>query len=190
MKKEKRSKKKGSIKMTLLFLIMLIFIYSLATMGSYFILKDKFAFESDFISDIESRVKLNGDDGMQEPVRLYKDRRNVSNRGMFVMRKDTLLTIAEDVIRNGIKPYRAKLLDLYMDREGVLYIDFGSEIIKNFSGSADEEMNFIAGLFRAVKKKIPELSAMKILIEGREVESIGGHIDISKPIGGEIAQRI
>jgi hypothetical protein len=28
---------------------------------------------------------------------------------------------------------------------------------------------------------------MKILIEGREVDSLGGHIDISIPIGEEIA---
>ena len=124
-------------------------------------------------------------------LRLYGDSgRKQDDQDSAVLRKDTLLVVAEDIIRKYVKPYSVRLLDLYMDKEGVIYIDFGGELIKNFKGDALEELRIIAGLYRGIKSTVPGFTALKILIEGRETESFGGHIDISKPIGGEIAEAI
>ena len=46
---------------------------------------------------------------------------------------------------------------------------------------------FLGRLFNGIRTSVPGLTAMKILIEGKEVQNLGGHIDISKPIGEEIA---
>ncbi len=77
-----------------------------------------------------------------------------------------------------------------MDKEGIIYIDLSNGLRKNFKGDAYEEFSIIAGLYKSIKTTIPDFTALKILIEGREAESFGGHIDISKPIGGEIAGSI
>ena len=122
-------------------------------------------------------------------LRLYES--NVYfEAGGTVLRKDRLLVITEDIIREHMSPYGVRLIDLYLDKEGVIYIDFSSEIRKNFKGDVSEELGIIAGLYKGIKSNIPGLTAIKILIESREAETLGGHIDISKPMGEEIARDI
>jgi hypothetical protein len=160
--------------------------------ASYFYFKDKFSFESSFIAEIESR-KANAIDKNRgnDIQRLYETRGSDQLiQGSMIFRKDTLLVTAEDFIRQHLSSYSATLLDLYLDQEGIIYIDFGSEIKKKFRGDAYGEMNVLAGLFKGMKNIVPGLSAIKILIEGKEAETFGGHIDISKPLGEEIAYSI
>jgi hypothetical protein len=160
--------------------------------ASYFYFKDKFSFESSFIAEIESRkANVVDEDRGNDIQRLYKTKGDDQLlKSSIIFRKDTLLVTAEDFIRHNLSSYRATLLDLYLDQEGIIYIDFGSEIKKNFRGDAYGEMNVLSGLFKGMKNIIPGLSAIKILIEGKEAETFGGHIDISKPLGEEIAYSI
>jgi hypothetical protein len=173
----------------MLFLI-LSFIMSVGT--SFLYLKDKFAFDSSGISVEELKNHEKGDEHTGERrMRLYKPKeRELPVRGGEVLRKDALLVMVEDFIRKSVEPYHVDLLDLYLDKEGVIYIDFGSEIKRNFRGDAHEELSILAGLYRGIKDTVPDLTAMKILIEGREAKSIGGHIDISRPIREEVTYNV
>lgn len=192
MKNSERNNKKNKKKRVWLYPLVLVATFAISTGSSYFYLKEKFMFESDFIADIESRLADSTDkDDDEDSLRLYESSEHVpSIAGGAVLRKDTLLVIAEDIIRNHVEPYDVKLLDLYVDKGGVVYIDFGSEMKNNFKGDALEELKIISGLFRGMKSTFPGFTALKILIEGREDESFGGHIDISKPIGEEIVESI
>jgi hypothetical protein len=145
-------------------------------------------FESDFIADIESaQYKEALTQKKTGNSRLYRSTEHISTvKGGTVFRKDDLLMIVEDFIRKHVEAYGVRLLDLYLDREGVIYIDFGSELKKNFRGDANEELTILAGLYRGIKSTIPELAYLKILIDGSEAESFGGHIDISRPVGEEV----
>lgn len=192
MKRKKRGKKAQNRERSWLFIITLIISFSISMGASYFYFKDKFSFESSFIAEIESR-KANAidKDRGNDIQRLYETRGSDQLiQGSMIFRKDTLLVTAEDFIRQHLSSYSATLLDLYLDQEGIIYIDFGSEIKKNFRGDAYGEMNVLAGLFKGMKNIVPGLSAIKILIEGKEAETFGGHIDISKPLGEEIAYSI
>lgn len=102
-------------------------------------------------------------------------------------RKDRMLVLAEDTIKKMVEENDVKLLDLYLDRNGVIYMDFSDELKKNYDMDIAQELTFLAALFNGIRSSVPGLTAMKILIEGREVDSLGGHIDISIPIGEEIA---
>jgi hypothetical protein len=166
--------------------------FSVSAGAGFFYFKEKFAFESSFIADIESRHALaERIKKKKTDMRLYDADKHISEtESTQVFRKDTMLVVAEDIIRKQVKPYSVRLLDLYMDREGIVYIDFGDELRKNFHGDTLEELNILAGLFRQIKAAVPGFKALKILIEGREAESFGGHVDISKPIGKEIAEKI
>lgn len=175
-----------------LFLFVLVVSFAFSAGSSYFLLKDEFAFDSAFLADIEARKDKEGLMGQgRDARRLYGAGKQESDtEDSVVLRQDTLLVVTEDIIRNYVKSYKVRLLDLYMDKEGVIYIDFGDEFKKNFHGDAFEEVKMIAGLYSSIKSTIPGFNALKILIEGREADSIGGHIDISRPIGEEIAKHI
>jgi hypothetical protein len=90
------------------------------------------------------------------------------------------------VIRKYLKTFGTNLLDLYIDKRGIIYVDIGKEIRKNFMGDAYEEYRIITGLCRSIRSSIPDFMALKILIDGEETESLGGHIDISRPMRGDI----
>lgn len=190
MKKAKRrGKREGTSFLSYIFILIVLFVITAGV--SYIYLKPKFAFKSSFIEDIEAkRLKPKDTTKKEGPRRLYKsDEYTTSIWYDTEFRKDVVIVTVEDVIRKYIKPYGVNLLDLYMDKEGVVYVDLSNEIRKDFKGDAMEEYNIIAGLYKSIQTSIPDFSLlkMKILIEGKEVESIGGHIDISRPIGGEIA---
>ncbi len=193
MKKSKPGRRKKQEKRGIwLYLTVLVVSFGVSAGGSYLYLQEQIVFESSVMADIESRHNVSSrkekDNGS---LRLYEARNNeqVVKDGT-VFRKDASLVVVEDIIRKNVKDYGVQLLDLYFDRAGTVYIDFSGEIKKKFSGDATEELNVIAGLFKGIKAEIPGLKALKILIEGREAESFGGHIDISKPIGREIAETI
>lgn len=192
MKRSKRNRKSDMKTGRGIFLLVLFISFSVSAGAGFFYFKDKFAFESSFIAEIESRHALaERIKKKKTDMRLYDaDKHTSEAESARVFRKDTMLVVAEDIIRKQVKPYSVRLLDLYMDREGIVYIDFGDELRKNFHGDTLEELNILAGLFRQIKAAVPGFKALKILIEGREAESFGGHVDISKPIGKEIAEKI
>ncbi len=192
MKRSKRNKKKQKKMSRPLFVFLLVIAYT-GTMGiSYFYFKDRFAFESSYIADIGlERDNVYSEAPEGDPSRLYESKRSSPViRSGTVFRKDALLFVAEDIIKKNMMPYKVRLLDLYMDREGIIYIDFGGELKKNFKGSATVELRMFAGLYKGIKFKVPGFTALKILINGKETESFGGHIDISRPIGEKIAESI
>lgn len=174
------------------FLLILVLLFAVSAGTSFFLFKDKFAFDSSFIADIESRQdKKVSESPKKETSRLYRaEKQEQDSKDNAVSRKDTLLVAAEDIIKKYVTPYNVRLLDLYMDQEGVIYIDFGDELKRNFNGDAIEEIKVLAGLFSGLRSTVPGFTALKILIEGKEAESFGGHVDISKPIGEEIAKHI
>ena len=73
-----------------------------------------------------------------------------------------------------------------MDKNSDIYVDFSDELRKNFNGDASEERQIIAGLYKSIKANVPDFESLRILINGKEAESFGGHIDISVPIGDAI----
>ena len=174
------------------FLLVLVVLFAVSAGVSFFFFRDKFAFDSSFIADIESRKDKKAAEGpRKDPGRLYGGGGQEHDyQDGEALRQDAQLVIAEDSIRKYIEPYKVRLLDLYMDYEGVIYVDFGDEIKRNFSGSAIEELRLITGLYKGIKAAVPGCTALKILIQGSEAESFGGHIDISRPIGGEAAENI
>lgn len=189
MKKTQRNKGSNKEGGSWKFFILMIAVLFITAGASFLYFKPRFSFESSFISDITSGSNTASDKTEQnDPGNLYKGSSDaVSEEGG---REDSAIVIAEDVIRGYIKPYNTQLLDLYVDKTGVIYIDLSDGLQKNFKGDALEEFNMIAGLYNKLKAAVSNFTAMKILIQGKEAESLGGHIDISKPIGEGIAADI
>lgn len=186
MKRTRRSKKGGR-----LFIIALLLTFAVGMGGSYFLLKGKFTFDSSFLKEAASgRSKPAYNEQKEAPRRLYEGSDPAQIEASAEVKKAASLAAAEEAIRKYMKSYGVRLLDLYMDKDGIIYIDLGDELKKNFKGDASEELRLIAGLYKSLEPAVPGLTALKILLEGHEAESIGGHIDISKPIGKEIAENI
>ncbi len=189
MKKSQQSKKKAESKGSWKFFLLVIVVFLVTSAASYYYFKPTFSFDSPFKAGMNggkehASEEIEGD----EVYKLYRTGSAAFYEEEF--RQDTFLVIAEDVITKYIKDYDIRLRDLYMDRSGVIYIDLSDGLRKNFKGDAIEEFNIVAGLYNRIKTTVPGFTALKIMIQGKEVDSFGGHIDISRPIGDGIAARI
>ncbi|MEK6527645.1 MAG: GerMN domain-containing protein [Nitrospirota bacterium] len=184
MKKTHRIKK-NSRRLRYLLAVLLIFVISAA--ASYFYFKPRLAFKSSFIENIESHLPgTKPPAGEKNSQRLYNSQSESAAEDNRQTAPDSTLVTAENTIKKYMEPYGTKLLDLYMDKDGTVYVDFSNELKKKFTGDAYDEYRIVADLYENIRINVPGFNALKILIDGKEAASIGGHIDISRPIGKEI----
>lgn len=78
-------------------------------------------------------------------------------------------------------PAETRLLALYVTEDGIGYVDFDRAISEKHPGGSLSELFTIFSIVNTLALNIPEIEAVKILIEGREAETLAGHIDIRFP---------
>jgi hypothetical protein len=94
---------------------------------------------------------------------------------------------AESILQEYFRGFKSELKNtvvrgVYEDRNKVLYIDLSDEFRRNFSGDARYEYYLLKSLYQTLITNISEISDVKLLVEGREIESAGGHILILVPL--------
>ena len=67
-------------------------------------------------------------------------------------------------------------------RERTAYVDFSREIVDGFTGGSAGEYLLVASLVQTVCANFRDIDAVRILVEGEDVDTIGGHLDVSRPI--------
>ncbi len=115
-----------------------------------------------------------------------------------VQRRTTQMAVAEVVIGEFLRgpvnakisgiPRDAKLLGLYKSDDGILYVDLSDEFRRNFEGDAVAEFLLLKGFYESLISNVQDITDVKILIEGREMETLGGHIYILYPLREIVSQ--
>ena len=110
------------------------------------------------------------------------------------------LAIAEAAIEEYLKgpagtavsniPKDVRLLGLYKDTGGMLYVDLSDEFRRNFQGDALMEFLLLKGLYESLISNIPDIQDIKVLIEGKEIETLGGHLYLLHPLKDMVSQEI
>ncbi len=62
------------------------------------------------------------------------------------------------------------------------YVDFSSELKSGFTGGSTQEYLLIASVVRTVSENFQDISRVQILVEGKTVDSLGGHYEIAEPL--------
>ena len=126
-------------------------------------------------------------------LRIYQPRNNrleMSERK--IPRRISNTAIAEAVIEEFFKPATAdgvstipqnvKLLGLYKDEGLMFYIDLSDEIRRNFQGDALSEYLLLKGIYESLVSNVQDFQDAKILVEGKEIETLGGHFYLKYPL--------
>ena len=80
-------------------------------------------------------------------------------------------------------PKGTLLYEVYVDEQSTAYLDFSHHLKDGHIGGTTSEALTVAAILRTVKVNFPdEIRRVQILIEGLETDTIGGHVDISKPL--------
>jgi len=80
-------------------------------------------------------------------------------------------------------PVGTKLRSLFWTEDGIMYIDLTEEFTLNHPLGTWAEMTSIYSLVNTIIYNIKEVKFVKILIEGKEINDIAGHINTLYPLG-------
>lgn len=66
-------------------------------------------------------------------------------------------------------------------RDGIATVDFDGSILKGFVGGSTGE-EFLIGSIVDTLTNFPEIKRVKFLVDGKEIETLSGHMDLSTPL--------
>jgi len=79
-------------------------------------------------------------------------------------------------------PEGTELRAVYLTPNGDAFVDLNREVTQKHGGGSLDELLTIYALVNALTTNMPEISTVQILIEGLEVDTLAGHIDIRHPL--------
>jgi spore germination protein GerM len=79
-------------------------------------------------------------------------------------------------------PTDTRLRDVFVTDRGDAFVDFSSEISSKHSGGALDELLTIYTIVDALTINLPAITRVQILIDGKEVDTLAGHIDLRHPL--------
>ncbi|MBU0649570.1 GerMN domain-containing protein [Patescibacteria group bacterium] len=108
-----------------------------------------------------------------------------------IHRLEDRLHLAKEVINELIKgptstnlfptiPQQTQLHELYLHKD-IAYVDFSNELIKNHPGGSSGEIQTIFSIVNTLTANFSEIKYVQFLVEGKEIETIAGHIDTTMP---------
>ena len=99
--------------------------------------------------------------------------------------KQTITALLGDSISGLYQtiPEGTALYEVYIDEQLTTYLDFSHHLKDGHIGGTTGEALTVSAILRTIKANFPnQIRKVQILIEGLETDTIGGHIDISKPL--------
>ncbi len=79
-------------------------------------------------------------------------------------------------------PADTRVRAIYITQEGICYVDLNSDVADKHPGGITSELFSIYSIVNSVVLNVPEVEAVKILINGEESETLAGHIDLQVPV--------
>lgn len=85
--------------------------------------------------------------------------------------------------RSGAIPRGVQLRELFITSQGVAYLDLSQEVVSNHPGGSSAEELTVFSLTQTLIANFPSVKTAKILVEGREIQTLAGHLDLTIPYG-------
>ena len=93
---------------------------------------------------------------------------------------EALLAGTDDKKLTAVFPKKAKLRKVSVSG-GVVKVDFDKNLISGFVGGSTGEEMLVGSLVNTLTE-FPEIKKVQILVEGKEIDSLSGHLDLSRPV--------
>ena len=104
---------------------------------------------------------------------------------------------AREIVAAQVAPVAAPLLSaippgttvraLFLTEGGHAYVDFSPEIVSGHTGGTAHELLTIYTIVNALTENLPAVTAVQVLVDGKEVETLAGHVDLRNPLGKNAA---
>jgi hypothetical protein len=82
----------------------------------------------------------------------------------------------------ALMPPGSVLRNFYLTERGDAFVDLGPEIVAKHPGGSAAELLTVFAIVNAVTANLPAVTRVQILIDGKEVDSLAGHVDLRRPL--------
>lgn len=79
-------------------------------------------------------------------------------------------------------PAGTKLTSLFVDSRGIAYVSLSREAVDGAPGGSAWEQLAVHSLVGSLTRAVPQVRRAQILVEGKEIESLTGHLDLRGPV--------
>lgn len=79
-------------------------------------------------------------------------------------------------------PAGTTLRALFVTEKGEAYVDLSRELAEAHPGGSLNELLTVYALVDALTVNLPAISTVQVLIDGKEVETLAGHVDLRSPL--------
>jgi hypothetical protein len=84
-------------------------------------------------------------------------------------------------------PPGTTLRALYVTDRGEAFVDFSHEIVAAHSGGSMNEALTVYTIVNALTANLPAVASVQLLVDGKQVETLAGHIDLRRPLEKNLA---
>jgi len=112
-------------------------------------------------------------------------RREVPLAGGVVAQGRQILTAQLAAAPDGqrsVIPAGTQLRAFYVTERGDAFVDLSPEVTTGHPGGTLNELLTVYALVNAVTANLPAVQRVQLLVDGKEVDTIAGHVDIRRPL--------
>jgi germination protein M len=84
-------------------------------------------------------------------------------------------------------PDGTKLRAIHLGAAGEAFVDLSREASSAHPGGTSDEILTVYCIVNAVTENLPAIRAVQILVDGREVDTLAGHVDLRRPLHRDAA---
>ncbi|MDO8585740.1 MAG: GerMN domain-containing protein [Armatimonadota bacterium] len=122
-------------------------------------------------------VKISGNEARLTPL-TYQVAKSADRRKAAIEKQIAISARGGDSA--GLIPRGTRVLSLNVDR-GLATLDLSREFVNNFHGGSRQESLTVEAILRTLTQ-FREITRVRILVEGRSVDTLGGHLVLSEPL--------
>lgn len=75
-----------------------------------------------------------------------------------------------------------KVRQIFVTEDGTAFVDLSKEAVTNHRGGSLDELFAVYAIVNAITVNLPAIKGVQILIDGQEVDTLAGHVDLRHPL--------
>jgi hypothetical protein len=86
-----------------------------------------------------------------------------------------------------VVPKGTTLRAFYVTDRGDAFVDLSGEVAKAHPGGSFNELMTVYAIVNAITTNLPAVQRVQILVDGKEVDTIAGHVDVRRPLERDVS---
>jgi spore germination protein GerM len=79
-------------------------------------------------------------------------------------------------------PHGTQLRALFITEKGEAFVDLSREVVTAHPGGSTNELLTVYTFVNALTANLPAVTSVQLLVDGKEVDTLAGHVDLRRPL--------